>query len=268
MPVGWVLLDTPCSRTARVLPSNSQSTFQEYSLTDAWNSQPLLVFLLVKALIWVITESKHQKGMNPDKTKLVLRWSRWCKFYLQCLHSSWIGSRNLSAIKRVACGLTYLSSSQPNCPWVGQQKASFPCHGYLSPQNPFSLAVRHRTNTSAFTPQCYDFGASQLLTVNLKGRNDPCFSPVTLPACSEEEDGPSWRLRAVFLKSYCSRTKRCSVITGGLFPVLGVCSSATAPRCLHSVLVQSTVRRLHMTALTNAKGCQWSVTTKVLESPR
>lgn len=165
MPVGWAPLDTQCSRTAKVLASNSQSTFQEHSLTDAWNSQPLPVFLPVNALIWVITESKHQKGMNPDKTRWVLRWSRWCKFYLRCLHSSWIRSRNLSGIKRVAYGLTYLSSSQLNCLWVGQQKASFPCHGYLSSQKPCTRAVWHRTSTSAFTPQCkqcYVFGASQL----------------------------------------------------------------------------------------------------------
>lgn len=139
MPVGWVLLDTQCSRTAKVLPSNSQSTFQEYSLTDAWNSRPLPVFLLVKSVIWVITESKHQKSMNLDRTELVLRWSRWCKFYLWCLHSSCIGSRNLWGIKRVAYGLTYLSSSQMNCAWVGQQKASFPAMGISAPKPLFLL---------------------------------------------------------------------------------------------------------------------------------
>lgn len=158
MSVGWALLDTPCSRTAKA--SSSQSTSQEYSLTDAWNSQPLPVSLLVKALIWVIAESKHQKGMNPDKSQLVLRWSRWCKFYLQCFHSSWIRSRNLWGIKGVAYGLTYLSSSQVNCPWVGQQKASFSATDIWAPKPIFS-----RTNSSAFTPQCRQccaFGASQL----------------------------------------------------------------------------------------------------------
>lgn len=251
MPVGWAPLDTQCSRTAKVLASNSQSTFQEHSLTDAWNSQPLPVFLPVNALIWVITESKHQKGMNPDKTRWVLRWSRWCKFYLRCLHSSWIRSRNLSGIKRVAYGLTYLSSSQLNCLWVGQQKASFPLPRVSRlPKAVYSCSMTSHKHQCIYpsvqTVLC--FWCLTTLTVNLKGRNDPCSSPVTLPAWSEEEDDPSWRLTAVFLKSYCSRTKRCSVITGGLFPELGVCSSATAPRCLHGVLVQSMVRRLHVTA--------------------
>lgn len=155
----------------------AQSTFQEYSLTDAWNSQPLPVFLLVKALIWVITESKHQKGMNLDKTKLVLRWRRWCKFYLRCLHSSWIGSRNLSGIKNVAYGLTYLSSSQMNCPWVGQQKASFPATDISAPQNPLALAVRHRTNTGAFTPRCKQCRFWCLTTLNceLERKKPPLF---------------------------------------------------------------------------------------------
>lgn len=139
MSVGWVLLHTPCSRTAKVLASNSQSISQEYSLTDAWNSGPLPVFLLVKAFIWVIAESKQQKGVNPDKSKLVLRCSRWCKFHLRCLHSSWIRSRNLLGIKRVAYGLIYLSSSQMNCPWVGQQKASFSATGVSAPKTCFLL---------------------------------------------------------------------------------------------------------------------------------
>lgn len=78
LPVGRVLLDT------QVLASSSPFTFQEYSLPDAWNSLPLPVFLPVNAFIWVITESKHEKGTNPDKNKLLFRWRRWWKFYLQC----------------------------------------------------------------------------------------------------------------------------------------------------------------------------------------
>lgn len=136
---GWAPLDTLRSRTAQVLASHSQSSSQEYSLRDAWNSQPLPVFLLVKALISVIAESKHQKGMNPDNSELVWRWSRWCKFYLQCLHSSWIRSRILWGIKRVAYGLIYLSSSQVNCLWVGQQKASFSATDTWAPQTRFLL---------------------------------------------------------------------------------------------------------------------------------
>lgn len=41
--------------------------------------------------------------------------------------------------QRVACGLTYLSSSQLNCQLVGQQKASFPAMYILAAQNPFLL---------------------------------------------------------------------------------------------------------------------------------
>lgn len=41
--------------------------------------------------------------------------------------------------KRVAYGLTYLSSSQTNCLWVGQQKASFPATGISAPKTRFLL---------------------------------------------------------------------------------------------------------------------------------
>lgn len=36
--------------------------------------------------------------------------------------------------KRVAYGLTYLSSSQMSWPWVGQQKASFPATDVSAPK--------------------------------------------------------------------------------------------------------------------------------------
>ena len=88
VPVGRGPLDRRCSRTAEVLASNSQSPFQEYSLTDAWNSLPLPVFLPGNVFIWVITQSKHEKGMNPDKNILVWRWSRWCTFHWRRLRSS------------------------------------------------------------------------------------------------------------------------------------------------------------------------------------
>lgn len=191
MPMGRVPLDIHCSRTAKVLASNSQSTFQEYSLTDAWNYLPLPVFLPANAFTSVITESKRE-GYEPRQNQIGIKVKQVVQILFVMFAQLLDQKQKSLGNRRVAYGLTYLSSSQLNCQLVGQQKASFPAMYILALQNPFLLqygiaqiSVHLHLNVNCISVLCF-----RCLTILTVWTWKEEMTPVLRPRCFL----PDWRM--------------------------------------------------------------------------